>query len=164
MNILRKIGFLVLTFLLDAVLFSRIEILGGTVDFTLAVIAVIAMVDGTLGATTFALILGILEDFVFARYFGVRTLGLFLFAYVIAEISKKMLDLTVLRVWLWIVIGHLVVHFSIYALNTYLGVYFSMHGWKFIPALSGAVLTGFAGLLFYFIYARGKRRKMYYGF
>lgn len=89
MNILRKIGFLVLTFLLDAVLFSRIEILGGTVDFTLAVIAVIAMVDGTLGATTFALILGILEDFVFARYFGVRTLGLFLFAYVIAEISKK---------------------------------------------------------------------------
>lgn len=164
MKTLRKIGLIVLTFILDAALFSRVEIFGGTVDFTLAVIAVVAMLEGTLSATTIALILGILEDFVFARYFGVRTLGLFLFAYVIAEISKKMLDLTAVKVWSRIVIGDFVVHFFIYALNAYLGVYLSMRGFKPTSALSGAVLTSLAGLFFYFLYARGKKRKMYYGF
>lgn len=164
MSTLRRIGLIVLTFILDATLFSRIEIFGGTVDFTLAVIAVVAMFESTLSATTLALILGILEDLVFARYFGVRTLGLFLFAYVIAEISKKLLDLNAVKVWFWIAIGHFIVHFFVYALNAYLGVYLSMHGYKLTAALSGALLTGLAGIFFYFIYAPGKRRKMYYGF
>lgn len=164
MSTLRRIGLIVLTFILDATLFSRIEIFGGTVDFTLAVIAVVAMLEGPLSATTLALILGILEDLVFARYFGVRTLGLFLFAYVIAEFSKKFLDLNAAKVWLWVAIGHFAVHFFIHALNAYLGVYLSMRGFQFTSAFSGAVLTGLAGLFFYFIYAPGKRRKMYYGF
>lgn len=164
MKTLRKIGLIAITFVLNATLFSRIEIFGGTVDFTLAVIAVVALLEGTLSAATLALILGILEDLVFARYFGVRTLGLFLFAYVLAEISKKMLDLTAVKVWLRIAVGDFAVHFFIYALNAYLGVYLTMRGFKLTSALSGAVLTGFVGLFFYFVYARGKKRKMYYGF
>lgn len=164
MRVFRRIGLIVLTFILNATLFSKIEIFGGTVDFTLAIITVVAMLEGTLSATTLALILGMMEDLVFARYFGVRTLGLFLFAYVVAEVSKTHLDLNAVKVWIWSAFGHFAVHLFVYALNAYLGVYLSMHGLELTAALSGAVLTGLVGLLFYFIYAPGKRRKMYYGF
>lgn len=164
MSFFRKIGLVGLTFLLDAVFFSRIEIFGGTVDFALAVVVVVAMVEGSFYATTFALLIGIMEDLVFARYFGVRSLGLFLLAYTTAETSKKMLDLTPAKVWIRIALGYFLVRFSVYMLNVYLGIYFSMRGFSVTSALWSACLTGFSGLLFYLLFARGKRRKIYYGF
>lgn len=85
MNKFKTFIILLVSFILQTTIFSKIDIFGANVNLLLPAIVAISQVLASKTATYGALFVGLLEDFLFTNFIGVRALSYFLLGSFVAS-------------------------------------------------------------------------------
>ncbi|WP_099321754.1 rod shape-determining protein MreD [Anaerococcus sp. Marseille-P3625] len=89
MNKFKTFIILLVSFILQTTIFSKIDIFGANVNLLLPAIVAISQVLASKTATYGALFVGLLEDFLFTNFIGVRALSYFLLGSFVASDSFR---------------------------------------------------------------------------
>lgn len=89
MNKFKTFIILLVSFILQTTIFSKIDIFGANVNLLLPAIVAISQVLSSKTATYGALFVGLLEDFLFTNFIGVRALSYFLLGSFVASDSFR---------------------------------------------------------------------------
>lgn len=89
MNKFKTFIILLVSFILQTTIFSKIDIFGANVNLLLPAIVAISQVLASKTATYGALFVGLLEDFLFTSFIGVRALSYFLIGSFVASDSFR---------------------------------------------------------------------------
>lgn len=89
MNKFKTFIILLVSFILQTTIFSKIDIFGANVNLLLPAIVAISQVLASKTATYGALFVGLLEDFLFTSFIGVRALSYFLLGSFVASDSFR---------------------------------------------------------------------------
>ncbi len=85
MNKIKVIGTILLNLLMQATLFSRIQVAGATPNLTIPVVVGLAMIFGSNAGGYAGMVIGLLEEVMFSNVIGVRALIYFLLGYWIGK-------------------------------------------------------------------------------
>ena len=153
-----------LNVLFQATVFSRIEILGVHPNVSIPLIIVFSAIDGTGVGSAFALATGLIEELLFSRVIGVRTLIYFIVAYTIGERSKKINIRNTKPLIGFAVLATLISFLGNHLIFGYFGEPASLRYLFSKPIPLEMIWNIGLTLLFYHYYGKGRVRKNYYGF
>ena len=89
MNRFKLALIVIINVLLQASIFSRINIYGGGANLSLPIIVAISMMTGQIQASYTSLTIGLSEDIAFGGILGIRALVYFIFAFLISKMARS---------------------------------------------------------------------------
>ncbi|MCI5972653.1 MAG: rod shape-determining protein MreD [Anaerococcus sp.] len=87
MNKFKTFILLLVSFILQTSVFSKIDIFGANVNIFIPAIVVLSQFLGRKTGSISGLVLGLVEDFLLTPFFGVRALSYYLIGYIVGELK-----------------------------------------------------------------------------